>query len=100
MVLEQDAVVVGEGGDDRLRHVFAVGGEPDAQRRPAARGLHHQREAEPLLDLLERVRRAELGEAVCENETQSGVSTPASRSSCLAAALSIERRQALTPGPV
>ena len=32
VLLEQHAVVVGEGRDDRLRHVLACGGEAHAQR--------------------------------------------------------------------
>ena len=62
VLLEQDPVVVGERGDDRLRHGLAVGGEPDAERRAAAGGLHHKRKPEAVLDLVERVGGAQLGE--------------------------------------
>ena len=60
--LEQDLLVVGEGGDEAAGHVGRGPRELDPERRAARRGLHDDREVEPLLDRLQRVGRAQLPE--------------------------------------
>ena len=62
VALEQHLRVVGEGRDERGRHVLGAARELDAERRALARGLHHDRELEPLLDGGQRLGRAELAE--------------------------------------
>ena len=62
VALEQDPVVVGERGDQRLGHLLRPGREPDPERGAAGRRLDHEREAEVGLDLLEGVGRAQLAE--------------------------------------
>src|SRR6185503_20693487 len=60
VTLEQDAIVVAEGGDQRLRHVAGITGELDAERRTLCGRLHHHREAEPFLDRGQRLPGAQL----------------------------------------
>ncbi len=62
VALEQDPVVVAERPQQRLRNLLPRGRELDPQRGALARRLHHQRETEPRLDLLESVRGAQLAE--------------------------------------
>ena len=60
--LEQDPVVVAEGRDQRLGDLARRAREADPERGAAAARLHHQREAERLLQPAERVGGAELAE--------------------------------------
>ena len=86
--LQQDPVVVAEGRDQRLRHVEPARGELDPQRRAAAARLDHEREAEPLLEPPSASAAPSSRKAVSLKANQSGVGTPAARSSCLARTLS------------
>src|SRR5215210_607751 len=60
--LEQDPVVVAEGRDQGPRHLLARRRELDAECRPPAGRLDDEGEAQPGLDPVERIARAEVAE--------------------------------------
>jgi hypothetical protein len=60
VALEQHAVVVGERRDQRLRYLGGGGGKADTERGTSRGGLDHERKAESILDLAERIGGAEL----------------------------------------
>ena len=97
--LDERGVAVGERGHHRAGQVGGGAHDRGAERRAAARRLHHERQAEARDDGVEHRAGAELAEGRRRPaRTSSGTATPAARTRAEATGLSNDERQACGVG--